>query len=382
MSKTILILGGGMGGVVAANDLRKKLPGEHKIILIDKSDHHFYYPSLLWVLEDLRTLEQIVRKFDRLNRKGIEFHQAEITKIDLAGKEVEAGGACYAYDYLIIALGAELDFKAIPGVGAEQCLYNLQGILKIKYKLSNFSGGKAFVLISRKPYKCPAAPYEAAFLLNAHFKQKGIRDKVNLRIFTIEEGPMGVAGPKISAAVRGMVESQGIKYHPTYKLAAVDNQKKEIAFENGEKYNFDLLLIIPPHKAPDVVKNAGLLGESGWIPVDPGTLETKHPGVFAVGDITDIKLSNGKALPKAGVFAHFEADAVAERITELVKGQKPSKLFTGGGACFLEVGKGRGGVAFGNFYAKPDPKVIMLPPTKLGRWLKILFEKWWFKKWF
>jgi len=385
MSKTVLILGGGMGGLVAANELRKKLSAEHKIILIDKSGHHFFYPSMLWILEGIRTPAQIVQEFDQLIRKGIEFHQAEVSKIDLAGKKVKAGGVSFAYDYLIIALGAELNCKAVLGVEAEQCLYELPGILKSKETLENFSGGKVFVVILSKPYRCPAAPYEASLLLHSLFKKKGIRDKVDLRIFTVEEGPMEVAGPKISAAVKDMVESQGIKYHPKYKLVSVDNDKKEIVFENGEnseKYNFDLLLIVPPHKAPDVVSLAGLLGESGWIPVNPQTLETKHPGVFAIGDITSIKLTNGKMLPKAGVFAHFEAEVVATRIADDILGKSPRKKFTGFGSCFLEIGGGMAGFAFGNFYARPDPKVIMFPPSKLGHWGKILFEKWWLWKWF
>jgi sulfide:quinone oxidoreductase len=375
------------------------LSNDHKIVLIDQSDHHFFYPSLLWILVGQRTPEQIIRKFDGLSRKGIEFHQAAVTKIDVAEKRVEAGGTSYAYDYLIVALGAELNRKAIPGAVEEQCLYELQGILKTKEKLNNFQGGKVFVVVSSKPFKCPAAPYEASLLLHALFKKKDIRDKVDLKLFTVEEGPMGVTGPKISAAVRGMVESQGIDYHPKYKLAAVDNNKKQISFsaegavpagrqgsasggENGEKYNFDLLLVVPPHKAPDAVKSAGLLGESGWIPVNPQTLETKYPGVFAVGDITGIKLANGKALPKAGVFAHFEAEVVADRIADEIQGKSPAKVFKGGGSCFLEVGNGRAGFAFGNFYAKPDPKVTMLPPSRIERWGKILFEKYWFWKWF
>src|SRR3990167_7489048 len=131
-SKTILILGGGAGGLVAANELRKKLSVEHKIILIDQRASHLYYPSLLWVLEGIRTPEQIAKSLDRLNGKGIEFHQAEITKMDMAGKKIEAGGIYYSYDYLIIALGAELNYKVIPGVDEESCLYTLPGVLKIR----------------------------------------------------------------------------------------------------------------------------------------------------------------------------------------------------------------------------------------------------------
>jgi len=179
-----------------------------------------------------------------------------------------------------------------------------------------------------------------------------------------------------------MVERQGIKYHPAYKLASVDDRRREIKFSNGEVYNYDVLTVVPPHQAPPAVKAAGLVAESGWVPVDPRTLETKYPGVFAIGDIAGIKLANGKVLPKAGVFAHFEAAVVAARIAAAIKGQKPVKEFTGGGSCFLEIGAGRAGLAFGNFYAKPDPKVMMLPPSRLGHWLKIIFEKWWMWRWF
>jgi sulfide:quinone oxidoreductase len=179
-----------------------------------------------------------------------------------------------------------------------------------------------------------------------------------------------------------MVESQGIKYYPKYKLISVDNNKQEIIFENKEKYNFDILLVVPPHKAPDVVRTAGLLEESGWISVNPQTLETKYPGVFAIGDIVNIRLFNGRPLPKAGVFAHYEAEVVASRITDEIHGRKPLKIFNGQGSCFLEVGNGRGGFAFGNFYKKPEPKVFMFPPSTLGHWFRILLEKWWFWRWF
>ncbi|OGC12721.1 hypothetical protein A3D23_03155 [candidate division WOR-1 bacterium RIFCSPHIGHO2_02_FULL_53_26] len=382
MGKTVLILGGGMGGVVAANVLRKKLAAEHKIILIDQSQDHFFYPSLLWVLDGGRTPAQIVKRLDRLDRKGIIFRQAAVQKIDLAEKKVLAGGESFAYDYLVIALGAEHNYAALPGLTPERSLFDLSGILAAKEKLKAFTGGKVFVVVAGAPFRCPAAPYEAAMILNDIFRRKGIRDKVDLRLFTVEDQPMPVAGPKIGAAVRGMIEAQGIKYFPKYKITSINDTNSEIVFENGEKHNFDLLLVVPPHKAPDVVKDAGLLGETGWLPVNANTLAAKTPGVFAVGDITGVKLSNGKALPKAGVFAHFEAEVAAKRIAEEINGKTPTDSFNGGGSCFLEVGGGRAGLAFGDFYGVPDPKVTMLSPLKLWHWAKIIFEKWWFWKWF
>lgn len=382
MAKTILILGGGMGGLAAANEVRRKLSGEHKIILIDQNDHHFFYPSLLWVLEGKRRPDQIVKSFGSLNGRGIEFHLAKVEKIDLAEKKVQAGGRTYSYDYLVIALGAELDYAAIPGLTAAECLYDLDGILSAREKLDCFTGGKILVVVAGAPFRCPAAPYEAALTLNAILKKKGLREKVDLRLFTVEDQPMPVAGPKIGAAVRQMIEAQGIKYYPKHKLAALDGSKKEAVFDNGERSNFDLILIVPPHKAPAVVKEAGLLGETGWIPVDPGTLAAKPPGVYAIGDITGIKLPNGKALPKAGVFAHFEAEVVAQRIADDLEGRSPAKKFNGFGACFLETGDDRAGMAFGDFYGAPDPKVTMLPPMRVWHWAKIIFEQWWSRRWF
>ncbi|MBI5400221.1 NAD(P)/FAD-dependent oxidoreductase [Candidatus Saganbacteria bacterium] len=382
MGKTILILGGGAGGLVAANKLRKKLNDEHKIVLIDQNDFQLYYPSLFWILEGTRTSEQISKKLNGISKKGIEFHQEKITKIDVITKQVEAGENIHSYDYLIIALGAKLNYEAVPGIGPKNCLYVLPGILNLREQLKTFSGGKVYLVVSSVPFRCPAAPYEAALLLDDYFRQRGIRDKVDLRLFTAEAQPMPVAGPKIGTLVRKIIEGQGVKYHPTVKLASVDNQNRKIFFDNGDNFDFDLLAIVPPHNAPEAVRDAGLLGDNGWVLVNPAIMETKYPEVFAIGDITGIKLPSGKPLPKAGVFAHFEAEVVAERIAAEIEGKKPVAKFTGWGSCFLEIGGGKAGLAFGNFYANPDPKVIMLPPMKLWHWVKIIFEKWWFWKWF
>ena len=193
---------------------------------------------------------------------------------------------------------------------------------------------------------------------------------------------MPVAGPAVGNAVKGMVEAKGIGFHPQMRIASVDVPSKELVFENGQRVGYDLLIAIPPHRAPLAVRDSGLLGESGWIPVDAHTLKTRYDGVYAIGDITTIMLPVGKPLPKAGVFAHYEADVVAKNIAAELEGSKPGHAFDGRGYCFLEMGAGKAGFASGNFYAAPEPRVTMRRPGYHWHWGKVLFERWWLRHWF
>ncbi len=255
--------------------------------------------------------------------------------------------------------------------------------MKFREVLRNFSGGAVAVGVSSLPFKCPAAPYEAAFFMDYDFRRKGIRDKVDIHFFTAEGRPMGVAPPEIGNMVKEMLESRDITYHPNLKLTSVDSEKGEITFEGGKSMNFDLLFAVPPHGAPSVVRESGLTDESGWVSVDKRTLRTKYDDVFALGDVTKIMLAMGKPLPKAGVFAHGEAEVVAHNIIADIQGNK-EKEFDGWGECFLEVGYGKAGMVRGNFYAEPTPDVKMRWPrlSRIWHWSKILFEKYWFWRWF
>lgn len=219
-------------------------------------------------------------------------------------------------------------------------------------------------------------------LIADYFARRGIREKVDLHIYTPEPLPMPIAGPALGNAVREMIEQRGIGFHPNLKLERVDGDVRALVFAGGERAEFDLLLGIPPHRAPSVVQDAGLLGEAGWIPVDARTLKTRYEGVYAIGDITTIMLPVGKPLPKAGVFAHYEADVVAENIAAEMRGKTPDHTFDGKGYCFLEIGSGRAGFASGDFYATPQPQVTMRKPGRYWHWGKILFERWWLSHWF
>lgn len=384
--KTIVVLGGGGGGIVCANELRKKLGREHRIVLIDKDEEHTFYPSLLWLIFGLRRPEQIKRSLKALTKKGIEFIQGEITEISTEKKSISLEGKGINYDYLIISLGAELNRKPFPKTPKIFNFYCMEGAKLSGEAIKNFHGGKIIVLIGGMPFKCPAAPYEFAFLIDSFFKNRNSRDKISIEIYTPETLPMPVAGPQIGNMLKQMLESRQITFNPEHKFKSVDEGK--IYFENNKTTDFDLLFVVPPHIAPEVVKKAGLINEGGWIPVDRETLKTKFENVYAIGDVTAIKLPGQYKpdkplnLPKAGVFAHYQAEVVAENIVKEISGQKPDKKYSGDGYCFLELGSHKAGFAKGNFYATPNPFVKIYSPGKIWHLGKIAFEKWWFYKWF
>ncbi|OFX38803.1 MAG: hypothetical protein A2W97_04220 [Bacteroidetes bacterium GWE2_40_63] len=376
--KTIIILGGGVGGVITANTLRKKIGKEHKIIVVDKEQKHTFASSLLWIANGTRNEKSISKQLDNLKKKGIEFVHGNIEKVDPQNKQVTVNGSTLTGDYIVVALGAEIsDSFDINSKGYN--LYTPEGADGIYKALSQFKEGKIVVMVTSLPFKCPAAPYEAALLINSLLHKKGIEP--NIEIYSPEVGPMGVAGKRLSGMVRGLVESKGIKYFPEYQVTQVSGNT--ISFKNDVSANFDLLAYIPKHQCPKVIKDTDLVDESGWVKVtDSKTLTTKYPRVFAIGDITNIPLVQGKPLPKAGVFAHYQAQTVANNIAVEITGKGSLKQFTGDGMCFIELGDGKAGFAKGNFYAEPMPAIKMFMPGFHWHLGKILFEKMFLSKWF
>lgn len=382
-SRTALVLGAGVGGVVAANRLRALLPREHRVVIVDREAHHVFQPSLLWLAVGDRAPDGFQRPIERLGRKGIDVVRGEITRIDPASRTVTVGTREIAADAMIIALGADLARDVVPGLAAAgHDLYTVAGAAATRDALEAFQGGRIVVLTAEPVYKCPAAPYEAALLVEAAIRERGLRDRTTIDLYAAEPGPMGVAGPAVSAAVRGMVESRGIRYQPQHQVTGVDAAARQLTFANGATAAFDLLLYVPPHRAPAVVREAGLTGESGWIPVDRGTFTTSFPGVYAIGDVVTVPLSMGKPLPKAGVFAHGQAEVVAANVARSCTGRGKARVFDGYGKCFVEVGDGRAGYGAGDFYGEPAPRVKLHQPSRIGHWGKVLFEKRWLAAWF
>ncbi len=381
--KQILILGGGTGGLIAANKLRKKLSKEHRIILIDKNDRHVYAPSFLWVMLGKRKSEKIQRPLNLLRKKGIDFINEEVLEINPKKNIVKTIKNKFNYDYLIISLGAELvpeKIKYLSKAGYD--LYQLEDVEKLRDDLKNFHKGKIAIVISSLPFKCPAAPYEAAFILDDYFSKRRVRDKIEISVFTPEMLPMPAAGPENGKKIKSMLESRDINFNPEVQLISVSPDKKELRFKENKSVNYDMLIFVPPHQGSKVIRDSGAGNEMGWIPVNKNTLKTKYGNVFAIGDVTSIILDSGKPLSKAGVFAHFEAEVVVENIAREIKGLKADKEYNGHAYCFLEVGHGKAGFAGGNFYAKPSPLIKMRKPGRIWHLGKILFEKYWFWRWF
>ena len=382
-SKTVLVLGGGVGGIVAANRLRRLLPSQHHVVLIDREREHVFQPSLLWLAIGDRSVNEIQRPLARLNRAGIEVITGEVDAIDPSVLSIRVNGRTKRADALIVSLGAELAPDAIPGLGAaSHNLYTVEGATRIRDAISKLSGGRVAIMTASPLYKCPAAPYEAAMLIESALRKRHVRSAVTMDLYSAEPGPMGVAGPAVSLAVRQLVESKGINYHPGHQVTSVDPASRRIAFANGTSSEFDLLIFVPPHSAPAVVKEAGMVNDTGWIPVSRDTFETSFTGVYAIGDVTTVPLAMGKPLPKAGVFAHGQAEVVAANVARSWTGRGEAKRFVGEGQCFLETGDGRAGLGYGNFYAEPLPQVKLRAPSRWLHWSKILFERRWLMQWF
>jgi sulfide:quinone oxidoreductase len=382
-ARRTVILGGGTGGLVAAHELRRRLPTNHRVVLVDRSANHTYQPALLWQVVGQRRPGQFRRPLQRVERKGIEFRNSEVEELDLDNRVVATTSGNLGYDSLVVSLGAELAPEQVEGFDQMAgSLYTPEGCAQIYAALQGFREGAIGILITAMPYKCPAAPYEAAFLAESFIRSKGIRRKVEIHLFTPEHTPMPVAPPVLGESIAEMLAARGIDYHPLFTFKELRPETSEVVASDGRSHRVDLLIGIPPHQAPEVVRSSALLGVSGFIHVDPRTLRTEHEGVFAIGDAATVKLPNGKALPKAGVFAHSEAKVVARQIAANADGKKSGAAFEGKGYCWIELGDGRAGFAVGDFYADPDPQLRIMRPGRLLHWGKVAFEKWWLHHWF
>ena len=362
---TTLILGGGFGGISAANSLRRLLPGEHSITVIDGSSRFHIGAGKTWIMLGERTGEEISRPRSELLDPGVRFIQANIVGLDLSQRTVATDKETLRWDRLVIALGADLNVDRVPGLAAAHTFYTVEGAQRLKAVLERFAGGEIAMLIPKVPFKCPPAPYEAAILLHHALESRGLAGKARVAIYTAEGAPMATAGPEMGQYIKEELSRRRIGFHPLKTVTKVDGSARRIVFEDGGEAQYDLLIAVPPHEAPKVVRDAQLTGPSGWIPVEPRTLQVKVPpgtsDVYAVGDITAVPLPGrykpevALSLPKAGVFAEAQGRVAAHQIAAGILGQAPAETFDGKGYCYLELGAQRAVRADGAFFELPHP---------------------------
>jgi sulfide:quinone oxidoreductase len=376
--KRVLILGGGFGGIATARRLKQKLDEKDEVILVDRRDYFMVGFRKTWALTGQSTLEAGQRPLDSLTGLGVRVMRDPVTRIDSAARTAWLEDQRLSADALVVALGAELAPEAIPGFqGYAHNVYDPQNIPGAAQALNAFQGGDLLIGVFGVPYKCPPAPYEMALLIRETLEARGTR--ANIEVFTPQPVSMPLLGQVGCDIIEGRLADNGITFLPNHKATAVESG--EVVFAN-ERRRYDLLFGIPPHRPPAVVREAGLVGESGWVSVDPRTLETAFPGVYAIGDVVQIAMANGKPLPKAGVFAEEMGETVADRIAADFQGQEPEATFTGEGGCYLEVGSGQAMMVKGHFMATPDPEISLTEASAQYLGEKRAFEVQRLQAWF
>jgi sulfide:quinone oxidoreductase len=392
IAKNVLILGAGFGGLASATFLRKSLSREEcQITVIDKNQHFMMGIVNLWMLSGSRRFEDSQVALSKLEDKGIKFLNDEITGIYPSENSITARTKHnkLGYDYLIIALGAELAPRLIDGFeGNESCfnVYDAHQVPNLREKILSLKSGRIVICIVDIPYKCPPAPYEVSLLINDILSKNGTRNSIELDVYGPTPISLPVGGANTSQSVVDLLNDNHIKFHPLHKLKKVLD-KKIVEFENGSKTSFDLLIVIPPHQVPQVIKNSGLLRDRDqrWINVDKFTLRTNYKNVFAIGDVTEIKLDSGITIPKAGIFAEGEAKVASQQIIDEIKNnasrKTPPSKFDGKGYCFMEVGNKKAGYIDADFYNEGGPSVRFdLPSGELFQ-KKLDFERSRVKEW-
>ena len=348
------------------------------MILVDRRDYFMVGFRKTWALVGESPLEAGQRSLDSLTSLGIRVMRDPVTRIDPEARAATMGDQRISADALVVALGAELAPEAIPGFQEHAFnVYDAQDIPRAAQALKEFQGGRLLIGIFGAPYKCPPAPYEMALLISESLKSRGI--KANMEVFTPQPMSLPVLGAVGCDLIESRLADKGITFLPNHKATAVE--AGEVVF--GDKRRpFDLLLGVPPHRPPAVVRESGLVDGKGWVSVNPRTLETQFPGVYAIGDVVQIAMANGKPLPKAGVFAEAMGETVADRIAAVFKGQESEATFDGEGGCYLEVGAGQAMMVKGHFLAEPEPEVTLTEPSSEYLNEKRLFETQRLQTWF
>ena len=365
----ILIVGGGMGGTILANNLARRLCNElksnkAKLTMLSASDKHMYQPGLLYVALGRQATDELYRDQASLLEPGIEFHVDPVEEFHLDKNHVKTkSGRTFGYDLIAIATGSRPVPEEIPGLAENSInLYTEEAALKFWKAINAFRGGRVVVAVG-VPHKCPMIPPEITFCLYDFFKDRGLADKVSFH-YTYPIGRLHSLEP-VGKWMQGEFDKRGITSETLFNIKKVDGTKKAVQSEEGSEANYDLLVSVPGHRGMEVIEKNNL-GKGGWIPVDRNRLNIEgRQNAFALGDTTNIPIS------KAGSTAHFEAEALAENIAAIVKIGSPVRDYDGKVFCFIEAGKDKATYAMFNYNNPPDPK----PPTKSVHWFKMAYNQ-------
>jgi sulfide:quinone oxidoreductase len=326
-----VIIGAGFGGLELAALLSEEFGEDADVVLVDKSDGFIFGFSKLDVMFGRATADHVVHPYADIDMPGVRFVRSVIRSLDPAARRVVTDGEVLEGDILVVALGADLDPAATPGLaeGGHE-FYTVAGAFALRGVLERFAGGQVVVGVTSTPFKCPPAPSETALLMHDFLQARGLDGVSQVSLVM----PLGVPippSPKASQVILAAFADRGIGWHPGQLVRALDPDRKVALLSGGAEMPYDLFLGVPVHRAPAVVVESGLTVE-GWIPVDPRTLQTRYPGVYAVGDVTSV------GTPKAGVFAEGQATVVAAQISAQKRGAATPAAYDGRGICYLELG--------------------------------------------
>ena len=385
----VVVLGGGVGGTLTANLVARKLKkliaaGEAQVTVVDATGAHAYQPGYMYIAMGNERAEKLVKPERSLLDGNVDLVVDTVSRIDTSVRTVTLGsGTVMGYEHLVIATGSRILPEEMPGFDAEaHHFYSAEAAAKLRKALDGFTGGRIVIGIAGIPYKCPPAPLEVAFLVEAELRERGLREKTEMtflspinRAFTIES---------VSEMATPIFEEKGIRLELLAGVSEIDAERKVVITDAFEEHPYDLLICVPPHRGAQVVIDSGLAPKSGWLPTDRHTLQVKtvakpapgqadediprYPDVYALGDATDLPLS------KAGSTAHFEAPIVAERIAAAVEGREPEgkdASYTGKVMCFFEVGDGKGTLLQFDYEHPPKPP----KPNAFWHLGKIVFNK-------
>ena len=382
MTRRIVVLGGGTGGTLVANRLRRVLPRSDDITVIDADDSHVYQPGLLFVPFGLAKPQELVRPRHRQLHDGVQFRRAEVDSVDIEARTVRlAGGDEVDYDVLVVASGATLLPEETPGLtgpGWQEkvfTFYTPEGAAALGGALATFDRGDLVVNVVDMPIKCPVAPLEFCFLADAHLRRRGVRHDVSITYVTPLDGAFTKA--VCSQTLGGLLEDKGIRLVTEFNTGEVDGQAGRLTSYDDRQIDFDLAVVVPLHGgAPYIGRSPGLGDPLGFVPTDPYTLQSKvRPEIFVVGDATDLPAS------KAGSVAHFEGEVLVENLRRFLAGETLASTYDGHTNCFIETGDGKAVLIDFNYDTEPVTGhfpsrigVPLLAESRLNHLGKLAFE--------